>query len=667
MSLHHQPEIDGLRALAVIPVVLFHAGVPIFGGGYVGVDIFFVISGYLITNILLDALRDERFSLLQFYERRIRRIFPALFTVLLVSACAAAWLLFPDELTDYGHSLFATSLFYANYHFMQGTGYFAAPAESKPLLHMWSLAVEEQFYLLFPLYLYVAWRWFRRWQLGLTLGLAMASLAYCAWLMGRMPDQAFYSAPARAWELMAGAALAMWPALPPRNQGLANAAAVAGLGAIVTSVALYSEATAFPGLMALPPVLGSVAIIYVAGAPGNFVGWLLAMAPLRWVGSISYSLYLWHWPVFVFYKAQAIEPLRAQDSALMVVLASLLAVLSWRFVERPFRTGWYSAGQTRIIMAGAALMIVGIASGAAIALGDGYPGRFPSQVNAILSAETDSPPKGSCQEIHQRGGAALNVCTIGAAQAKGPTFAVWGDSHAEALLPAIDAAARQHRLAGVHVVRGGCPALLSVRQTRDGYQDCDVSAEAFMAYLADHPNIHQVIMASRWALYAMGQRFRREPGHTVFITDKLTVHPSLEENRRVFERGLQRTLERLASMERQVVLVTQVPEAEWRVPLAMARAERLGRPIELAPRSVDYRARQAFVEKIIAQNMQQHPLLIVHPEQALCQRERCVVSTNGRPIYRDSNHLTASHALKLAPIFEPVFSQTALWPARYAP
>jgi peptidoglycan/LPS O-acetylase OafA/YrhL len=657
--LDYRPDIDGLRAIAVLAVVLFHAGVPGLGGGYVGVDVFFVISGYLITGILHRSLQAGSHSIAGFYERRIRRIFPALFAVLAASSAAAVVLLFAAELSNYGNSLLATSLFFANYHFMSDTGYFAAPAAAKPLLHMWSLAVEEQFYVVFPLLMAAAWRHARRHLLAIVLVLALLSLAYSLWLMAHSPDQAFYSAPARAWELLVGAALAIATqrGLRAARPGAAAALSFAALAAVLVPVVLYTEATPFTGVAALAPVLGSAGLLYAMATPGNPVARLLSTPPMRFVGLISYSLYLWHWPIFVFYKAWRIEPVSAAESALLVLLTFAAATASWRWVERPFRSPAPQREQQRRVLAGGlGVMVLSAACGLVMLLGNGLPQRFQPEVAALLAASDDTALPQCSDATAATPLAAGNGCALGAAGQTAPRFVVWGDSHAQALLPAIDVAGREAGAAGLYVGRGGCPPLVGVHQTREGFRDCAERAEAFLRELERRPEIGTVILAARWALYAEGVRFRGEAGHTVFIADANDAPPTLANNAVVFEQGLGRTVERLASMGRTVVFVSQVPEAEFHIPRAMARAQHLGRTVELAPLRQDYDRRQAQVERALRSAAERAAIRVVRPEQVLCAGERCTVSAGALPAYRDSNHLTAAQARSLAPLFAPVLS-----------
>lgn len=385
MSLPYRPEIDGLRAVAVLPVILFHAGVTQMSGGYIGVDVFFVISGFLITGILVRELNAGQFSLLGFYERRARRILPALFLVLLVTALVGAFVMLPYELAALGRGILAVLLFVSNVLFWRESGYFAAASELNPLLHTWSLAVEEQYYILFPLALAACWRWFPRGVVPLMVLVTVGSLALAEFLSVRMPSANFYLLPTRAWELLAGSLTALFLLRRRAPEGwLAEALGIAGLGAIVFAILTYDAATPFPSLWALVPVLGTVAII-VAASPGTLVGKLLGTAPFVGIGLISYSAYLWHQPLFAF--ARLLDPDHHPQQGIMLILAVValvLAWLSWRFVERPFRRrDAFTRGR---IFALSGLTSAAFAAIAAVAIvTGGLPQRYPEEKRAWVS------------------------------------------------------------------------------------------------------------------------------------------------------------------------------------------------------------------------------------------------------------------------------------------
>jgi len=298
----YRREIDGLRALAVLPVILFHAGFETFSGGFVGVDVFFVISGYLITTIILAELEQGNFSIVNFYERRARRILPALFSVMLVCIPFAWFWLLPSNMKDFSQSLVAVSVFASNILFWRESGYFDTAAELKPLLHTWSLSVEEQYYVLFPLFLMIFWKLGKRWIL-VTLGLVfVASLAVAQWAAYAKPAAAFYLLPPRGWELLIGAFAAFYLSQANRKdfgKGLSEFGGWLGVALILYAVFAYSKATPFPGFYALVPTLGTVLIILFA-TKQTAVGKLLGNKAFVGVGLISYSAYLWHQPLFAF-------------------------------------------------------------------------------------------------------------------------------------------------------------------------------------------------------------------------------------------------------------------------------------------------------------------------------------------------------------------------------
>ena len=330
----YRPEIDGLRALAVIPVILFHAGFELFSGGFVGVDVFFVISGYLITTILIEDIENKRFSIANFYERRARRILPALFFVMVVCIPFAWMWMLPSQMKDFSQSLVAVSLFASNILFLRESGYFDAAAEEKPLLHTWSLAVEEQYYVLFPIFLILAWRFGKNRVFWMIVVMAAISLLLSEWGWRNKATANFYLAPTRAWELFAGSIAAFIV----QKQGVQknNPLALIGLAAIIFSIFFYDETTPFPSLYALAPVLGVVLLVLYA-EKDTIAAKLLSAKGFVGIGLISYSVYLWHQPLLAFARIRTLEQ---PSNVLMLVLSLmsvLLAYLSWRYIEKPFR------------------------------------------------------------------------------------------------------------------------------------------------------------------------------------------------------------------------------------------------------------------------------------------------------------------------------------------
>jgi peptidoglycan/LPS O-acetylase OafA/YrhL len=339
MSIVYSRQIDGLRALAVMPVIFFHAGLPGFQGGFVGVDIFFVISGYLITSIILADLHNNDFTFYKFYMRRMRRILPALFFVLLITLPFALFLLPPKELKDYSQALVSIIFFLSNIYFLQKSGYFDTENELKPLIHTWSLSVEEQFYVITPIMLFVFWRFSRR-SIPAMLGcLIVLSLIFSCWLTYKYPASAFYILPSRAWELFIGSAIAAIPQQiqhDVKSKWFSAAISAAGLFSIIFSISFIGKSQHFPGLLALLPTLGTAAIILFA-APNSIIGRLLGSFPFVTIGLISYSAYLWHQPILAFARLYLFDDPKPYQVCVLIFLSLVLAKFSQRYVELPFR------------------------------------------------------------------------------------------------------------------------------------------------------------------------------------------------------------------------------------------------------------------------------------------------------------------------------------------
>ena len=347
MSLKYRPEIDGLRALAVLPVILFHAGLNFFKGGYVGVDIFFVISGYLIGYIILDKIEIGKFSIFEFYENRARRILPALFVVMTSCIVMAWYWMDPAQWQEFSNSLPWVSFFGSNFFFMEQSDYFAQASELKPLLHTWSLAVEEQYYLIFPILMMGLFRFGRKFLFGFLASIGLMSLLLCIFLAYRYPSESFFMLPSRMWELLFGAACAFIlfykkAPLGP-NKLFENILSLIGMGMILYSIIGFNRETVFPSILTLVPVLGTVLIILFATS-NTWVKKILSFQPFVWIGLISYSAYLWHQPLFAFARIRASEV--PSDSLLMALssLSLILAYFTWKFVEQPFRKKRYAQG-----------------------------------------------------------------------------------------------------------------------------------------------------------------------------------------------------------------------------------------------------------------------------------------------------------------------------------
>jgi peptidoglycan/LPS O-acetylase OafA/YrhL len=637
----HRSDIDGLRAVAIVPVVLFHLGIPWFGGGFIGVDVFFVISGFLITSIIFQEMTGDGFSLLAFYERRIRRIFPALFCMLAVTTLAAAALLLPLDFKAFSQSLVASSVFGANLLFWKTAGYFDGPALMKPLLHTWTLSVEEQFYIFYPVVLFLLLRFLpRRRAMFAVAGMALVSFLASCVLLRVHPDAVFYLPHFRAWELLLGALLAMPLLRPPQSQRLRDLLSVAGIAMIAYGALAFSEQTAFPGLNALYPCIGAGLILYAGTGGHSFVGGFLGGRVVVWMGLISYSLYLWHWPLIVFARYFAIRDLTQIEKAAIVAASLLLATLSWRLVEQPFRGKQGILSRPALFGLSFAAMAAFIAIGLSGHMSGGFPERLPDAVVKLASrqSEQDSYLQ-KCVDLPAQRIVRGDVCSLGDAMpADSPRFLLWGDSHGAALASAFDAAARRSGRAGLFVGKNACPPLAGIER-HDSWHACGQTADAVLDLIRRDRRIDTVVLVGRWAFYARGTRYGAEDGKPVVISPD-----GISGNQSAFRRGFEQTLLMLRERGVKVVLLAPVPEVGWHVPSGMARAALFDRSEITGPTLDAYRTRQRPVSETFDELTARFGVRVVDVVPVLCPGTTCLVERAGQPLYRDDDHLSVEGA-----------------------
>ena len=650
----YRADIDGLRAVAVIAVILYHGGIPGMAGGFVGVDVFFVISGFLISSIIFRQLDQGRFSLAGFYERRIRRIAPALGVVLLACSAVAVPMLLPPDLLRYCRSLVATLLFGSNIYFWQTSGYFDTAAATKPLLHTWSLAIEEQFYLIFPLASLVVARYWARGRARVFLGVLLISLTACVILTPRFPEAAFYMPVTRAWELLIGVMLSCrgMPAIGSRP--LRAALSAAGLAAIVAAVLLFTPATPFPGAAALLPTVGTALVIAVNRADDPVAGRLLTLPPVVLAGRMSYSLYLWHWPVFVFFRQLGGREPRPLELVALIVLIFAVSAASWRFVEEParrLRGGIpYRTLLRRLIAVAIVLTLVGAGGSAS----DGFAFLQRPEVNRYLAGVRDgNPARARCFspgiKLLERG----DPCLLGPHVR--PTFVVWGDSHANALMPVFAALADEERVGGIFTGASGCIPLLDVRRI-DRRDDCARLGDSVVA-LTGRRHLRDVILVAYWSVYTDGWEVAPPPPQPLIAS---ATRGDTSSPHTVFGRALARTVDALRAQGARVWIVEQVPTQPKEVPAWLATvAKHGGDPTVLGRTASEHRARQRFVAGTFRKLADGRSVRLVDPAEVLCASGRCLTSRDGRSLYIDYRHLSTFGAMQLRDFFRPMFQAIA--------
>ncbi|MGO3713578.1 acyltransferase family protein [Alcaligenes aquatilis] len=648
----YQPEIDGLRTISVVSVLLYHLGVSWIPGGFTGVDIFFVISGFLITTIIKNEIQREAFSFPSFYARRIRRIFPALTAVLLVTSVAGYFFLAPGDFDGQARSAIAAAASVSNIYFYLNTGYFDNSAETLPLLHTWSLGVEEQFYIFLPILLILAFKVLPRKFVGPAL-IAVIALSFFAsvWRVGVEQKAAFYLMHYRAWELGVGAVLAFAPSWRSNApQWLAHLSTVAGIGLIGYSLFSSHPPESFPGLGALPATLGAALLLAFCGR-GGIVNRALSLPPLVFMGKISYSLYLWHWPLIVYWRHYTSwEPMSLMEQVLLGIAATIAGWASWRFIETPFRYG--AATNWRTIWAGIAAMAFVSIPALLIASSSGMPARLPPSYHALQSKDTmwnwDCPENRFFGKEY--------FCSAGAPWSSAKVKAVViGDSHAQHLMPLLHEVGIQTKTA--IGLLGPCPPVFDPAPgglrhfDRAFLEQCFESRPRLFRFLASNPDVSTVIVAGLWPML----------GYSVFKTDdELSVvrearnTPSPTAPRDAFLAGANHISQELTALANELlalgsgvrmIVFSDIPTFKRDpLPCVLTRSSALLR-----------RACDENVEMVSTDSMEmfQFPMAeilrntakeskafeVVIPTDSLCTTSLCEAYINNSYIYRDSDHL----------------------------
>ena len=642
-AIAYRPEIDGLRAVAVGTVVLFHAHLGLFPGGFVGVDVFFVISGYLITSIIARELDTGTFSILSFYERRIRRIFPALLVVVAACLAVAAWRMTPRHYNSLAESALAAIGFHSNIYFADKAGYFMPAAETLPLLHTWSLGVEEQFYVVAPLLLMLLWRY--RWSVVPVLAaLTLAALAASLWGTAKDSDTAFYMPHTRAIELMIGMALGVGLVPAVRSPLLRQILSALGLAMIVAAATLYSNATPFPGAAALLPCLGSALIIHCAGGPHgmSLVGRLLATPPAVWLGKISYSLYLWHWPLFAFAAYEWGEVPVAGRIAL-IVASIVLAAATYRWIEQPARTSRIVLTPPRVFAAGLGTAAVVAGFAGVVKATHGLPIRLSPEVAAIERRAEVGGQRASRCGANMRGKVDA-ACSLGRNDVK-PTVLVWGDSHAWMLSPTLDAVGKELGIGIRLVTRSGCPGVLDSGRHGLGKKKCASVYQSQLDEILNLGTIQHVVLISRWQTASAGKS----------LTEQLSAivpDPSPEEHAqrlKALEASFDRTLAHFREMALRVTVLGPVPDLPVHLPTAMTKALMRGQRFALPYDFQDFSERHQGVLRIIKKAEREPRVDVIQPAQVLCPAGACRFWDKNVPFYRDDDHLSERGGEELRP------------------
>jgi peptidoglycan/LPS O-acetylase OafA/YrhL len=608
--MNYRAEIDGLRAVAVVPVILFHAGFDTFRGGFVGVDIFFVISGFLITSILIEDIKNGNFSLIFFYERRARRILPALFFVMLCSLPFAWMWMMPSELKDFSQSLVAVSVFASNLLFYFETGYFEGAAHTKPLLHTWSLAVEEQYYLIFPLFLLVLHKLKIKMVVLLISILTLSSFALSEYSWRNEFEQSFYLAPVRAWELLLGSLTAYgarWNSWKNNNW-----LACLGMCLIVISIYTFSETTPTPSFFTLVPIIGTILII-VFGDYNTWVGKVLSIKPLQFIGLISYSAYLWHQPLFAFARLKVIGEPDKLFYLFWSVLSLFLGYLSWRFVEKPFRNSSIISN-TKVFI----LSFFGIAFFTLVGLlghfNDGYLERYSKDKQKLIISASNSPMRAECHFPQNELALKNQFCSY---HSNTPSYAVIGNSHATEIAFALAEKLKMRNDGVLQATISGC---------RHNFM---ISTELESICHLWHERVVDVIKSSAEI-------------QTVVISYRNDDYLGVEE----YRQALIRLLNELLNAKKEIILVLQAPLAGDHINDYLRKEVKEPSADIVGLNVLDWLDLYSSVDELLGSLPP--GIKVLDPKDILCDQLRCFVIKRNKALYFDDNHLSVEGARYIA-------------------
>ncbi|NIA28155.1 MAG: hypothetical protein GWP02_08870, partial [Desulfobulbaceae bacterium] len=486
------------------------------------------------------------------------------------------------------------------------------------------------------------------------ISLGLISLLACVLWTRTNESAAFYLIPFRAWELLIGSVLALQ--LIPTLSGSAarNALSLVGLSMMLTSVFVYTHDTPFPGAAAILPTLGTAFVIHAGAGGKTFVNRALSVRPMVFIGLISYSLYLWHWPIVVFAKQYLINEWTDLETSVILIVIILLSTLSWRFVETPFRNRRLFGPRERLFARFAVVTVFVVSGSLAMVFAKGFPGRDTvASMSDVITTDPGWQHWKNCEEAGEKEGGTSDLCSIGA-QDVPPTFLFWGDSHALSLASAVNLSADRQGRAGLLAVRTGCPPLLSIN--RPGERSCSEFNAAILEHVGGRPEINTVILAARWAFASNGTRYKNESGRSMSLIDLESDEAEAGDNVVLFEIGLRRTIKALAEQGKNIVLVTQVPEVGHDVPSATYSAKLTGRDVNamIAPSIAEYRERTADVARVFDLLVSERPVTIVNPAKLLCDGSSCKVVLDGTPLYRDDNHLSLRGCVLVSDLFDAV-------------
>jgi len=638
-------EIQGLRAIAVLSVVLFHFGIYGLEGGYLGVDIFFVISGYLIGQIIMKDLESNQFSLISFYKNRAVRLFPNLLLMLLASVIVSWILLKPYDFFQFGKSLQFSGLYVTNIVFSKQQGYFDISRELKPLLHTWSLSIEEQFYLFLPIFLIFVRRVSLKTKLIIIGSIISISFIYKWWLIHALPINSFFSFPGRIWELGLGVFFAALPhQIKQRFQGQTL---IAGISIAVIAIYLLTlhETVTYAGIISIGCCIATGLLIL--SSPNTWVGKILSTKLMVYFGAISYSLYLWHWLVLVTIKnaAPGLNPLL--EFGLLLFISIFIAHLAWKYVESPLREKKDAFSPKQVFIGVFLFTGLTAAAGGYIYAKNGFPERFPSHIKIAKNIESFnwenstglSPNKLRACSLNKNETLRIQDCLTGDIHSS-KTVLVIGDSHAASMQAAFDIAGQQSKVRVITAAGPGCPPLIGIKSFNGADNICEkINFDHHLQTLLKNQTFDKVYLVAFWDMYARGSRSHGKllrPTH--FISDEITTAHNSETSQMVLKKSLTKTIALINQHGAKVILVQDIPT--------------LPNPIQdltdgFTQSIEEVKSQQTFIKTFLS-NQKNPRLQTIDLANVICPNDICHTYLNGYYLYSDNNHIThAGSALTL--------------------
>lgn len=665
----YRPDIDGLRSIAVITIMFFHYGIPGFEGAFAGPEVFFVLSGFLIATKIFEKTEIGQFDFKDFYYKRMRRLFPAYAVMMVVTLLMAYYWMLPADFKDFSKSFAASTVYLSNIQFYRESGYFDVASHLKPLLHTWSLSVEEQFYLVFPLTAVLLGRMKRKQLFYIFLIISGISFLAAVLTMRVDVSRVFYLFPYRVWELGLGVMLATGCYHLPKTYAhwKNELLAMFAIGLIIVPMALYDPSMAFPGMAALPACIGTWIIIQLDSQKLTLVQRFLSLKIMTFIGALSYSLYLWHWPIYVMYKYTDTNGIDAIELVGIISVVFIISYISYKYIEEPLRKGkvFFVKTKTAVFASASIFSVVFILVGLFIYSQEGMPERFDESIRPAIEATHIFGDMNDCVELDNSELEDLSYCSIGSPLASKDYTLILGDSHSptyrfalKSLMPNLDA---------LIVWSGGCPPVFDVEvdekvASKDVEQACINRNVAVKELIKNDKRISSVILLGRWSYYGHGVGVGIDSGNEIKIWPKGEVYNKDNEQYQVFLERFEKTINYINSQGQKIFVIEQPPEIANFNARKLVIDQIVGKTYEVEEQTQlmtvsieDVQKRQGPMQEKLQQLHERGDVEILSTHKFLCGETHCSAIYKNSPLYFDNNHLSSLKVAHIKDMFKPFY------------